>query len=283
MRAHMEPAPRQKWSEQSSRRRKQPSLYDEYLNQERSAMSQTQPVPQSIIQTPSEVREQLFPGPRSARSDNTIRTVTPDSVMDETTLNLEGHVLGSSPRTSLKRDRDSPRSLLLARSESTDNTRNRMQYTSTSASRRNRTRTLEEGTSRDVSPGTVRQPTSRLRHGSVHLTGSESTSTQLSSSSFDPSQSTSSSASKRPRSPISVSDAASVSGALPNSSARRILHLMKTLCGRMSGTLWFRRGAAATWLQSYCYIQEDTGSLLCEADVSSPQNRTLIPLSLIHI
>ena len=92
----MEPAPRQKWSEQSSRRRKQPSLYDEYLNQERSAMSQTQPVPQSIIQTPSEVREQHFPGPRSARSDNTIRTVTPDSVMDENSLNLEGHVLGSS-------------------------------------------------------------------------------------------------------------------------------------------------------------------------------------------
>jgi hypothetical protein len=273
----MEPAPRQKWSEQSSRRRKQPSLYDEYLNQERSALSQTQPVPQSIIQTPSEVREQHFPAPRSARSDTTIRTVTPDSVMDETSLNLEGHVLGSSPRTSLKRDRDSPRSLLLARSESTDNTRNRMQYTSTSANRRNRTRTLDESTSRDVSPGTVRQPGSRLRHGSVHLTGSESVSTQVASPSFDPSQSTSSSSSRRPRSPISVSDAASVSGALPNSSARRILHLMKTLCGRMSGTLWFRRGATATWLQSYCYIQEDTGSLLCEADGNSPQNRTLIP------
>ncbi|KAI4847842.1 Rho GTPase activation protein, partial [Aureobasidium sp. EXF-8845] len=222
-------------------------------------------------------REQHFPGPRPVRSDNTIRTVTPDSVLDETTLNLEGHVLGSSPRTSLKRDRDSPRSLLLARSESTDNTRNRMQYTSTSANRRNRTRTLDESTSRDVSPGTVRQPGSRLRHGSVHLTGSESVSTQVASPSFDPSQSTSSTASKRPRSPISVSDAASVSGALPNSSARRILHLMKTLCGRMSGTLWFRRGATATWLQSYCYIQEDTGSLLCEADVNSPQNRTLIP------
>ncbi|KAG9543936.1 hypothetical protein KCV01_g24962, partial [Aureobasidium melanogenum] len=228
----MEPAPRQKWSEQSSRRRKQPSLYDEYLNQERSAMSQSQPVSQSIIQTTTEVREQHFPGPRSARSDNTIRTVTPDSVVEETTINIEGHVLGSSPRTSLKRDRDSPRSLLLARSESTDNARNRLQYTSTSATRRNRTRTLDESASREVSPASALHPSSRLRHGSIHLIGSESISTQLAStSSFDPSQSTSSSASKRPRSPISSSDAASVSGALPNSSARRILHLMKTLCG----------------------------------------------------
>lgn len=273
----MEPASRQKWSEQSSRRRKQPSLYDEYLNQERSATTQSHPVPQSIIQPTPEVREQHFPQPRSARSDNTIRTVTPDSVVEETTINMEGHVLGSSPRTSLKRDRDSPRSLLLGRSESTDNTRNRMQYTSTTA-RRNRTRTLDESASRDVSPGTALHPGSRLRHGSIHLTGSESVSTQLTStSSFDPSQSTSTSASKRPRSPISVSDTASVSGALPNSSARRILHLMKTLCGRMSGTLWFRRGPSATWLQSYCYIQEDTGSLLCEADVNNSQNRTLIP------
>ncbi|THW51113.1 Rho GTPase activation protein [Aureobasidium pullulans] len=238
----MEPASRQKWSEQSSRRRKQPSLYDEYLNQERSAMTQSHPVPQSIIQPTPEVREQHFPQPRSARSDNTIRTVTPDSVVEETTINMEGHVLGSSPRTSLKRDRDSPRSLLLGRSESTDNTRNRMQYTSTTA-RRNRTRTLDESASRDVSPGTALHPGSRLRHGSIHLTGSET----------------------------------SVSGALPNSSARRILHLMKTLCGRMSGTLWFRRGPSATWLQSYCYIQEDTGSLLCEADVNNSQNRTLIP------
>ena len=106
----MEPASRQKWSEQSSRRRKQPSLYDEYLNQERSAMTQSHPVPQSIIQPTPEVREQHFPQPRSARSDNTIRTVTPDSVVEETTINMEGHVLGSSPRTSLKRDRDSPRS-----------------------------------------------------------------------------------------------------------------------------------------------------------------------------
>jgi len=219
-------------------------------------MTQSHPVPQSIIQPTPEVREQHFPQPRSARSDNTIRTVTPDSVVEETTINMEGHVLGSSPRTSLKRDRDSPRSLLLGRSESTDNTRNRMQYTSTTA-RRNRTRTLDESASRDVSPGTALHPGSRLRHGSIHLTGSESVSTQLTStSSFDPSQSTSTSASKRPRSPISVSDTASVSGALPNSSARRILHLMKTLCGRMSGTLWFRRGPSATWLQSYCYIQD---------------------------
>lgn len=256
----MEPAPRQKWS-QDSRRRKQPSLYDEYLNQERTAMSQA----------PS---EQPLPQPRSVRSDTTIRTVTPDSVAEEL-VSLEGHVLGSSPRTSLKRDRDSPRSLLLGRSESTDNSRNRLAYAS--ASRRARTRTLDESGSREVSPGTALHPGSRLRHGSIHL-ASESLSAHLVSPvSFDPSPSTSASTSRRPRSPVSTSDSTSVSGPLPNASARRILHLMKTLCGRMSGTLWFRRAATASWAQSYCYIQEDTGSLLCEADVNNPQHRTLIP------
>lgn len=282
----MEPAPRQTWTA-DGRRRKQPSLYDEYLNQERSAMSQTQaPAVVQVITTTNTTSasttnspsEPHLHHPRPARSDNTIRTVTPDSVAEEM-VSLEGHVLGSSPRTSLRRDRDSPRSILLGRSESTDNSRNRGAYTA--ANRRARTRTLDESGSREVSPGTALHPGSRLRHGSIHLTN-DAVSTQLASAvSFDPHKSTSTSAStsasKRPRSPVSISDSTSMASPLPNSSARRILHLMKTLCGRMSGTLWFRRGPTATWLQSYCYIQEDTGSLLSEADVSSPQHRTLIP------
>jgi hypothetical protein len=253
---------------------------------------------QSVVPALSEQQQQQH-YPQHARSIRSEKTVTPDAAapMTEESMSLEGHVLGSSPRTSLRRERESSRSLLLSRSESTEKSRSRLHYTSSVsasvASRRARTRTLDEGASRDVSPGnTAPQPGSRLRHGSVRVgsnninnnetssfdpSHSASTTPSLSNLSHSTSTSTSTSTPKRPRSPVSVSDSASVSGALPNSGARRILHLMKTLCGRMSGTLWFRRGPAATWLQSYCYIQEDTGSLLCEAEAHSPQQRTLIP------
>lgn len=78
-------------------------------------------------------------------------------------------------------------------------------------------------------------------------------------------------------SPISSNATDSVSSALPSSNARRILHLMKTLNGRMSGNVVFRRGHGNPWSQSYCYIQEDSGSLMYESRASEGGHKVLVP------
>lgn len=67
-----------------------------------------------------------------------------------------------------------------------------------------------------------------------------------------------------------------MSGPLPNANAKRILHLMKTLCGRMSGNLQFRKGSTSPWKMAYCYIQEDVGSLMCEPEEDAGLHRTLV-------
>ncbi|KXT05694.1 hypothetical protein AC578_5635 [Pseudocercospora eumusae] len=78
-------------------------------------------------------------------------------------------------------------------------------------------------------------------------------------------------------SPISSSTADSIQSALPSANARRILHLMKTLNGRMSGNVIFRRGYGNPWSQSYCYIHEENGSLMYESRASEGAHKTLVP------
>jgi hypothetical protein len=50
---------------------------------------------------------------------------------------------------------------------------------------------------------------------------------------------------------------------------------MKTTCGKMQGMLAFRRGDASPWSLSYCYINEDSGSLVYEPKTDHSY-RTLI-------
>ncbi|PIA88788.1 putative Ras GTPase-activating-like protein ngap [Cercospora beticola] len=78
-------------------------------------------------------------------------------------------------------------------------------------------------------------------------------------------------------SPVSSSTADSITSALPSANARRILHLMKTLNGRMSGNVIFRRGFGNPWSQSYCYIHEESGSLMYESRGSEGAHKTLVP------
>ena len=78
-------------------------------------------------------------------------------------------------------------------------------------------------------------------------------------------------------SPVSTSTADSITSALPSANARRILHLMKTLNGRMSGNVIFRRGHGNPWSQSYCYIHEESGSLMYESRGSEGAHKTLVP------
>ncbi len=57
----------------------------------------------------------------------------------------------------------------------------------------------------------------------------------------------------------------------------KILHLMKTTCGRMHGILFFRQLHTNVWASGYCSIQVATGSLVCQSKGETAQTKTLIP------
>ncbi|KAF2726310.1 hypothetical protein K431DRAFT_280343 [Polychaeton citri CBS 116435] len=163
------------------------------------------------------------------------------------------------------------------------------------SARRPRTRTLDERRTRDVSPGTL---LSKQRHrvGSVHSPSSPEyqgreylasvpanispptapSITSLGSPVQIPADIAAGARSVSPSSSRST-QTDSLANSLPAASARRILHLMKTLQGRMSGNLFFRRGHTGTWAASYCYIQEDVGSLMYEPKGGDRSHKTLIP------
>ncbi|CAK3951086.1 Ras GTPase-activating ngap [Lecanosticta acicola] len=160
------------------------------------------------------------------------------------------------------------------------------------ASSRPRTRTLEETTGREQSPAAIMSK-NRNRIGSVHALSSpsyqggaeflasvpgsvETPAAPSISSVSSPVQSPSEQPGPRSISPVSSSTVDSITSALPSANARRILHLMKTLNGRMSGNVVFRRGFGNPWAQSYCYIHEESGSLMYESRGSEGAHKTLI-------
>lgn len=331
---------RQRWT-QTDRRRKQPSLYDEYLNQEKSSHSSVtaavaastppasahslpaQPT-QSIQSAQSVLSFVTRPGGVLSRdaSATTIRTVTPDKASSNkfsgepvvqhssSTQAFEEKfvplLLPSSTGSSIVGGRGSGSGSSLwqqDRYEDTDRPNlHTLGSTSTAerpdsidamkrdnlnqivGSRRPRTRTMDENKTKDKPPASKH----RFRHGSIqHTIGSSHSANDsissighpqvispLSQTSFGSSSPTSD---HRPLSPSSShSTAESTSSPLPTANAKRILHLMKTLCGRMSGNLEFRRGAGCSWTSSYCYIQDDVGSLMCEPEQDSGRHLTLI-------
>lgn len=161
-------------------------------------------------------------------------------------------------------------------------------------SRRRRTRTASgprDETASDASPGSLISKT-RKRIGSI------TTSAALSSKMDDqavsigfPSVLPGSAASegeeraaprtpRRTFSPDSVSTFASGGLKSPTwqeSDSTRILHLMKTTCGRMHGILFFRPLHTNAWVSGYCAIQVASGSLMCQVKGDVTQNQTLIP------
>lgn len=57
----------------------------------------------------------------------------------------------------------------------------------------------------------------------------------------------------------------------------RILHLMKTTCGRMHGILFYRPIGTTSWHSGYCAINVAPGSLVCQEKGDVSKNQVLIP------
>ncbi|KAF2492343.1 hypothetical protein BU16DRAFT_110923 [Lophium mytilinum] len=235
------------------------------------------------------------------RANYTIRAVTPDDdSIPEDGIAKQRDPRVSSPHVSPRAlQRDSPRSFV-ARSNSNDG-----EYSLRSlrdSHTRPRTRTLEERTSRDKSPPNLFM-TSRHRIGSVHSTGSANfqgleeavTSighpSTIAAPSHSASRASNSSRSRlvkqqqppRTASPVPHTVTATTAqpdswvSPVPASDARKVLKLMRATCGRMQGMLAFRRGESNPWSLSYCYINEESGSLVYEPKSDNSYHRTLVP------
>jgi len=64
---------------------------------------------------------------------------------------------------------------------------------------------------------------------------------------------------------------------VPASDAKKLKALMRSTCGKMQGLLAFRRGESNPWGLSYCYINEEAGSLVYEPKNDTSYTRTLVP------
>ncbi|KAM0718581.1 hypothetical protein Q7P37_005651 [Cladosporium fusiforme] len=313
---------RQHWTE--PRRRKEPSLYDEWLAEEKANKL-------AYAAAQAQHTQLQAGGDTTSPGATTIRAVTPEDVDQEgagrgTTSFEHAFVPVSTMPTSaiagkagnttsptgslstrLRRDREwdpsnrSPNSRANAANGRGMSGRGSTQgngdhvHTVQSGreaytSNRPRTRTLDERRTRDRSPASLKH---RHRIASVNTTGTplhgggadylasvpaatSPPSVPSISSLGSPVQVPVELNTRRSVSPISTHTAESVSS-LPSANARRILHLMKTLDGRMSGSLLFRRGLDSPWSQAYCFIREDSGSLLFEPRGSEGVHKTLIP------
>lgn len=251
-----------------------------------------------------------LPSASFSQSTSTIRPVTPESNPDiaQSSSHASDDQLpteyssAASPATSPKTlSRDGSKNLhrgLVNRMNTTSNDGEYAMRNSRESQTRPRTRTMEERTSRDRSPASLFK-NSRHRIGSVHSTGPvpfqglDDTVTSIGHpSTISPppvSSSRNNSGSRarltkqppRPTSPLPHSHPSSQPDSwvspVPASDAKKILRLMRSTCGRMKGMLAFRRGEASPWALSYCYINEETGSLVYEPKNDNSYHRTLIP------
>lgn len=180
---------------------------------------------------------------------------------------------------------------MLARSGSRSNGRHASGVTAArenDKAARPRTRTLEETGHRDRASPSLHK--SRHRIGSVHTPSSHGADYLASvpattsspqapsiSSLGSPVQSPADMAGNRSISPMSSDTASSFTSGLPPASAKRIVYLMRTLRGAMSGNVIFRRDESSPWSQVYCYVREDTGSLLYESRGGDGAHKVLVP------
>ncbi|OCK79160.1 hypothetical protein K432DRAFT_394159 [Lepidopterella palustris CBS 459.81] len=249
------------------------------------------------------------PTSRNPYSASTIRAVTPESIPEDgiakQPYSRDVRITSSSPPVSPRTiQRDSPRNAnpraFVARSNSNDGDYSLRGMRDSQT--RPRTRTLEERTTRDKSPPNLFL-TSRHRIGSVHSTGSANyhqgleeavvTSIGHPSTISPPAHSSSRSSNSsrnrlvkqlpRTSSPVPQTVTATTAqpdswvSPVPASDARKVLKLMRYTCGRMQGMLAFRRGETNPWSLSYCYINEESGSLVYEPKSDNSYHRTLVP------
>ncbi|KAF2154995.1 hypothetical protein K461DRAFT_291895 [Myriangium duriaei CBS 260.36] len=266
-----------RWAQ--DRRRKEPSLYDEYLNQERPSHKSRPSTSTTHMQT--------------------IRAVTPDPsdetlVQPKTTQTFEREFLSltSSPATSPRipaQEHGSPKvgsRSGIPRRESADNTRRHGTISPIPSdqygSLRRRTMTLQgpinehpmlpspmaqRGTHTGSSQNT--ESIGLAGGGSPVMNGFQGLASSLS-------QPVIGSYIHRPTSSASNSVTSSV-GQLPTPNARRTLYLMKTLCGRMSGNVYYRRNVDSPWIGVYCFIREAEGSLMFESEFGQGAHKILVP------
>lgn len=240
--------------------------------------------------------------PRDDRGTYTIRAVTPESIPEDAIAQAHYHSPPVSPRSNSISSRTSTSRNLVARPNPTD-----PDYALRTAKEqtRPRTRTLEERSTRDKSPPNL-FVANRHRIGSVHSSTSsnfqsleESVVTSIGHpSTISPTQAqppprTASSNSRnrhlkqtaaRTESPVSAAVSPHSSqqpdswvAPVPASDAKKILKLMRATKGKMQGMLAFRRGESSPWSLSYCYINEEAGSLIYEPKSDNSYHRTLIP------
>lgn len=236
--------------------------------------------------------------------DYTIRAVTPESIPEEAISHQQYQSPPVSPRSNSISSRTSTSRAFVQRNNSSDPD---YQLRSAKDQTRPRTRTLEERSTRDKSPPNL-FVASRHRIGSVHSTNSsnfqsleESVVTSIGHpSTISPTQQqppppprTASNSNNRNRllkqparteSPVSQQTSPhapqqpdSWVSPVPASDARKILKLMRQTKGKMQGMLAFRRGESSPWSLSYCYINEEAGSLVYEPKSDNSYHRTLIP------
>jgi hypothetical protein len=155
---------------------------------------------------------------------------------------------------------------------------------------RPRTRTLEERSTRDRSPLNIFTG-HRHRIGSVHSASSatfqsleESVVTSIGHPSTVSAQAHLAKLPQRTESPAYVQQAQASPNSpdswvspVPASDAKKVLKLMRATCGKMQGMLAFRRGESTPWSLSYCYINEEAGSLVYEPKSDTTYHRTLVP------
>lgn len=229
--------------------------------------------------------------------DASIRTVTPDSTSDtgnHSSLSDSDHPPGAAP---------SPRSTVRTRGSDLERHRDltpdyaeeeeddaqaelRIQRL------RSRTTTLDDQRS-EISPNSLISKT-RTRLGSINISGSQPKTPEDQTSSigfpsiYAPSSSGQSTARQRSSkppgdsrdSPASLGTGraqTAFSSPLSNTDTSKILQLMKAICGRMYGILWFRTSPTALWTSGYCAINVATGSLIYQATGEPASAKTLIP------
>lgn len=229
------------------------------------------------------------------RKRATIRAITPDALPDDVPFTSSPPQSPQSHNSQSSRSANTTRNFVARSSSDTDYSfRNGRDQ----ASLRPRGRTLEEKSTRDRSPPKS-FVTGRHRIGSVASTSTnfhsleESVVTSIghpstiSPTTHIPPRTTSSSSRGRlikqpPRTASPVTSPANVPpeswvSPVPASDARKLKALMRATCGKMQGLLAFRRGETSPWALSYCYINEEAGSLVYEPKNDNSYTRTLIP------
>ena len=252
----------------------------------RTVTPEPEPIPEE-----DDLSSDNFSPPNSPRSPNTTAhsTTANSTTTTTTTTTVSSSARGPNPRA------------FVARASSESDYRNAREQTRP----RPRTRTLEERSTRDRSPSTLfvgrhriasvaspsptqaSPPFQSLEESVVTSIGHISTISPLP---LQPPPRTSSANSRsrlvklplRTQSPAlspSYSHAQPESwvSPVPAADVTKLKALMRATCGKMQGLLAFRRGESSPWALSYCYINDEAGSLVYEPKNDTSYTRTLIP------